>query len=111
MLTGDALSHSPYPTPPPYPAAHLSRVTANRDPKGSRQSKISQFQLPILREMGGIEEGLFNCVKVSSLIAQPLAPASPISHPLPERYPVYEQVLGLQVSVQHIATVTKSQAF
>lgn len=62
-------------------------------------------------EMGGTGEGRLNSVKAGSPIAQYLAPASPASPLLPERYPVYEQILGLQVPVQHVATVTKSQAF
>lgn len=45
------------------------------------------------------------------LIVQPLAPVSPISHLLPKRYPVYEQILRLQVPVQHVSAMTKSQAF
>lgn len=37
---------------------------------------------------------------------------SPTQLPLlPESHPVYEEVLRLQVPVQHIATVTESQAF
>lgn len=45
------------------------------------------------------------------LIVQPLAPVSPISHLLPKRYPVYEQILRLQVPVQHVSAMTKPQAF
>lgn len=37
---------------------------------------------------------------------------SPTQLPLlPESHPVYEEVLRLQVPVQHVATVTESQAF
>ena len=70
MLVGDPLPHSQHPTLTP--AAHLSWVTANGDPKGASQTEISQFQLPI---------------------------------------PVDEQVLRLQVPVQHVSAVTEAQAF
>lgn len=113
MLTGEAL---PQPTIHP-PPAHLSRVTAHGDPKGSSQPEIGQFQLPILREMGGTVSGPapwlapWPSFQPGFLIVQPLAPNSLISHLLPKRYPVYEQILRLQVPVQHVSAVTKPQAF
>lgn len=88
--------------------AHLSRVAADGDTKGSGQAKISQFQLPILRgdNTKGTRRRPFNWVRIGSVSFSPsrfLSAPHPWlqrlhSHSLfPEQYPVYEQVLGLQV--------------
>lgn len=115
MLTGP-----PSLTSAPHPTAHLSGVTANRDPKGSSQAKVSQFQLPILQGDGKEHgEGLFNSLRPASPLSAssppcplPVAPASqPPTLSRGGGYPVYEQVLGLQVPVQHVAAVTEPQAF
>lgn len=63
---------------------------------------------------GAFQQSQASFPPFSQLPSLPAACGSslPTSHPLPGGgYPVYEQVLGLQVPVQHVAAVTEPQAF